>query len=450
MRYYFLTALNEIWYGYGRFIAGRSFFIAAKIFWPFNKKTARALCAASLRYGVISSALLFYKKIINQFPYSKDDSSKFIEIKEAAVRTIIIQWPDVREDGVSKGILLITFTKTFSFYLRNVDLVELNRYFHIVLEPSWSGYADPDIIGFVGRLESVLVQASEIEDRVLLNSFPQTFIPVSFGASDWVDSKLFEKKASAKLYDSIYIANTNPIKRVKRYLDAIKRMVRSGRTDYVGCLVCAAWGGAQDLINKMVDGYGLHENIVLKFSLDRSQVIECLNESKVNILLSYKEGSNRSLFESIFCDTPVICIRENVGVNKAYINEFTGLLIADMQLEDTLLWFKDNYKNFSPRSWAIENIDPRVTTSKLKSVIDQRQVSGAAKASLADVYVKTNNPEVSYFDYPMVNHQSYTEAVLQLFKVGAKDIQRDNKTVIDRIVHIRDLFIDDIKKNSLS
>ena len=450
MRYYFASVLNELWYTYGRFIVGWFFFIAAKFLWIFRSgKSARVLCAASLRYGIISSALILYKKIIEKFPYHKNDSSQFVEIGEVTTRTIILKWPNLHGNDTDKGILLITFTKTFSYYLRNIKLDELNKYFHIVLEPSWSGYADPDIIGFVGKVDSVVVQASEIEDRILLNSFPDSFLPVSFGASDWVDSNLFDKKTVNKLYDSIYIANTNPIKRVRRYLEAIKRIVTSGRTDYVGCLVCASWGGAQDLITKMVEGYNLKENIVLKFSLSREQVINSLNESKVNVLLSYKEGSNRSLFEAIFCDVPVICIRENVGVNKSYINEFTGLLIADLQLEDSLLWFKEHHAIYKPRSWAIENIDPRVTTKKMKDVIDNRNTSTSSRIAFpSEVYVKTNNPEVSYFDYPAVSPRIYSEKVLQLFMLDTGISTFKNETVIANLRDIQHSFMEEIAKKS--
>jgi len=214
-----------------------------------------------------------------------------------------------------------------------------------------------------------------------------------------------------KVYDSIYIANTNPIKRVRRYLEAVANIVKSGNDKYVGCLVCASWGGAEILVRELVESYHLKDNLVMRFSLGRSDVALYINQSKVNVLLSYKEGSNKSLFEAMFCNTPVICLSENIGVSKSYINEYTGLLIPDSLLESSLLWIADNYSRFNPRPWALHNIAPSVTIKKLESIICLLNES----VSDAPLYIKTNNPEYSYFDFPWIKVESYSETLLKLF-----------------------------------
>jgi glycosyltransferase involved in cell wall biosynthesis len=380
-----------------------------------------------VRYGASSKNIDLLNRVLKVAPHSNDEISKGVGIDEAAIRSIIIKWPQLEESIIRKGVIVVTFTRTFSYYLSCIDLQGLDKYFYIVLEPSWSGYADPDIMAFRGRIDQVVVQASEIEDRILLNSMPDSFVPVCFGASDWVDARLFNQiDIERKIYDSIYIANTNPVKRVKRYLDAIRNIVKTGHSDYVGCLVCAAWGGAQLQIEEMVRKYNLQKNIVTKFSLSRDQVIEALNLSKVNVLLSYKEGSNRSLFEALFCGTPVICIAENVGVNKSYINEYTGLLVADGSLEDALIWTAKHYTRFAPRDWVVQNISPVVTTAKLCSVL-QKRLDGGSSIKLEEFLVKTNNPEVSYYDYPGLNHKKYSLELLTLFDKPLADADRQNR-----------------------
>lgn len=446
MKYKILSWLNDIWYAYFRLAFSFLFFVGSKICWALGVK-GRALdfVMSSLRYKNNSSAASHLKKIISADSALNAKVSVGVGIGEAAERSIIVKWPSYDNGSVNKGVIIITFTRTFSYYLRNVDLEVMAEHFVFMLEPSWSGYADPDILAFCGRLQNVIVAASEVEDRVLLNCFPETFISASFGASDWVDAKVFENKKMAKIYDSIYIANTNPIKRVKRYLDAIRNIVRSGQRDYVGCLVCASWGGAEELIKKLVDSYQLSDNLVLKFSLGRDQVIECLNQSKVNILLSFKEGSNRSLFESMFCETPVICLSENVGVNKSYINEFTGLLIPDAFLEASLLWFSNNHQRYQTRRWAEENISPRKTSEKLRDLINSRLSKDAQVGSL---YVKTNNPEVSYLDYAHIDHNVFTKEVLQLF--GAKDaVRHDLDGYSLRMKKIQELFENSLLADAL-
>lgn len=422
MKYTFLSILNDIWYNYCRELMALVFYITSVVFWYIGiKSKARALCCASIRYGLTSKSTIHLKKILLKFPYAKENSTKGVLHGEAAGRTIVIKWPLFEgNDCLAKGVLIITFTRTFSYFLRNIDLEALEKYFHIVLEPSWSGYADPDILAFMGRVKKIIVQSSEVQDRALLNCFPDTFVAASFGASDWVDTKIFFPSSQKKKYDSIYIANTNPIKRVKRYLDAIKNIVDSGNNHYVGCLVCASWGGAKELIAAMVNRYNLGSNVVLKFDLSTESVIENLNQSKINILLSYKEGSNRSLFESMFCGTPVICIYENVGVNKAYINEYTGLLVLDANLEMALLWASKNYFSFDARKWAVDNIAPVKTTEKLYKLIASRLENNANPVLIENkILIKTNNPEVSYFDFPKIKVKDYSGSLLNIFKIDA-------------------------------
>jgi glycosyltransferase involved in cell wall biosynthesis len=436
MKYKIYSLLNDIWYQHLRSMASQFFHFLALIFEIANQhKYARNFCERSLRYKVRPKAISLFKNIISKYPYLTNQVSTGITLAGAAERSIIIKWPEEKEGVISKGVIVVTFTKTFSFFIRNIDLNEINKYFYFALEPSWSGYADADIFSFYNKMKHVIVQSSEIEDRILLNSFKETFIPVSFGASDWVDTKIFKPIDSPKIYDSIYIANTNPAKRVIRYLNAIKNIVAQGNPYYVGCLVCASWGGAQELIHKIVAEYNLEKNIILKFSLSRQEVIEHLNASKVNILLSFKEGSNRSLFEAIFCNIPVICISENTGVNKSYINEYTGLLTPDAELENSLLWMKDNYFNYSPRNWAELNISPKATTQKLSAVINQ--LDKDFEGNEESTFIKTNNPEVSYFDYPTLDHKIFTEKVFSLFLSSTKE---NNCDIPQSLRQLKDQF----------
>lgn len=442
MKYKILSRLNDYWYCHFRPLMAVMFYVLALFFYFLGANLkARSICCASLRYGVGSSSTKLFKKIVSRFPFTKEDTTKNVSLAEAARRTIVVQWPDIKNNiCCRKGILIVTFTRTFSFYLRNINLEELGKYFHIVLEPSWSGYADPDVFAFMGRVDKVFIQASELQDRALLNSFPDDFVATSFGASDWVDSKKFSPIMTEKKYDSIYVANTNPLKRVKRYLDAVKNIIASGLNEYTGCLICASWGGAEKLVAKMVSDYQLDKNIVLKFDLSTEQVVEALNQSKVNVLLSYKEGSNRSLFESMFCGTPVICLYENVGVNKSYINEHTGALIFDSMLEDTLIWMMSNYSYFSPRQWAIENISPEKTTEKLIKLINPLIAGGDSSAKEAQkVFLKINNPEVAYCDFVGLRPKDYSRPLLELFMSESVDYG-------PRLIELNTQFLNDLSK----
>ena len=76
-----------------------------------------------------------------------------IPIESAISRSIILSLPTKDGNNITKGVLLITFTETFSYYVTSPIFQELNKLFVFVLEPSSSGYSDADILSFVEKAE---------------------------------------------------------------------------------------------------------------------------------------------------------------------------------------------------------------------------------------------------------------------------------------------------------
>lgn len=349
--------------------------------------------------------------------------SKQGNAKSAVDRSIIIRWPVIEDNKIRrKGILIATFTETFPFFYREIDIELLTNVFHIVLEPSWAGYIDPDILFWkLAGKNPVFVQSSELKDRIALNALNSNLIPIEIGASDWVNPSAFYPLSTDKIYDSCYVANTKPGKRIHVYLEAIQNLINAGHQDYQGALICAAWGGKKEEIQKLVEYYRVEKNCQLFFDLDRPKLNQVLNNSKVNLLLSLKEGSNRSLFESMFANTPVIAIQDNIGTNKNYINSSTGILVYGSLLAHALMKMRHDWKFFSPRRWAMDNISPQVTTQKLATVISQYEYPEEREVD-ATCHVKTNDPEVQYFDYPLAERKDLTEALFHLLRKGNQPI----------------------------
>lgn len=382
--------------------------------------------ANALRWALAAHRLLYsaaaFRLILSQLDTLRTHGdalvSNDVQRKEAIIRTIVLRWPTLQEQNiVEKGILVITFTKVSSYYYRHVNIDLLTRYFHVVLEPSWSGYMDPDILFWMNKTkEPVFVQASEIRDRVALECLCANLVPISIGASDWVDYRNFTPKESPKIYDSIYVANTDVVKRIHIYMKAIRRIVDAGHTSYKGVLVCAAWGGKAEEVKALVEHYRLTGNCELRLSLSQAELSELLAACKVNILLSVKEGSNRSLFESMFCNLPVIALENNIGVNKSYINEYTGVLAYEDQLPQVLLHMASHWRDYQPRRWALQNISPEATTAKLLVVIAAR--SGETPRPESRTFIKINNPEVSYLEYPAVPTADVAGPLLDVFSGG--------------------------------
>lgn len=334
---------------------------------------------------------------------------------QVAKRTLILTWP-IMEDGTVKrrGVLLIKFTTNFSYFLHKVDIKQLERFFHVVLEPSWAGYADADILAWEQAVESpIYIQAAEYKDRATISSLCRNIIPLSIGSGSWVDYRKFVPGKGERQFDSIYVANGSPIKRVHVYLRAIQAIKKAGHVDYRGALVCAAWGGvSRAKLQDLIDYFEVSEQCKLFFAIPQTQVANLVAMSKSCILLSLKEGSNRSLYEAMFCDTPVILLAENIGVDKGNINEFTGVVTYEFALPHVLLEMRARSRAFTPRAWAIKHISPDQTIEDLA-----RAITAVSSDPLAasDLYIKVNSPEAKYRDALGVSNYEFTTPLLQLF-----------------------------------
>jgi glycosyltransferase involved in cell wall biosynthesis len=335
------------------------------------------------------------------------------QLSRAAYRTIVLKNPDVQKTRIEKGVLLVTFTETFPFFYNHVNCDELLNYFYVVLEPSWAGYCDPNVL-FWARYKPhpVTVQATEIADFRFLQTLKSNLVPVSFGASDWVDFRIFQPLPGMKKeYDAIYVTNYNPIKRHHILFKALKGM-RS--PNYKVALVFGRNGDAKSEIEHLIAHYNVSRNVSIYESLSQHQLNEILNMSKVNLLLSLKEGSNRSIFEAFFANVPGIVLRNNMGVNKDYINEMTGQLIEEKELIKSLLYFKTNWAEYNPLKWALDNISPLVTTRKL-SLCLQKIAEDRGELWTREIVPKVNAPEVNYFYQEDKRSMLDSHTVLSLF-----------------------------------
>jgi glycosyltransferase involved in cell wall biosynthesis len=351
----------------------------------------------SIRYSYLPAAQRSLKDKVDagavQF---KNYISQSAQISDALQRAIVLSPPVFEKGLLRKGVILITFTHTFSFFLRHSQWSNLNKYYAFVLEPSWAGYADPDVLAFLQSADHCIVQASEIKDRAFINSvFPQVTC-LDTGASNWVDYDKFNADViEEKIYDSVYVANMNPIKRVYAAIDAVV-LAKKLKPNYKMRIICASVGsGSISEFHDYIKRRSLQENVFLSDGMPQARLIQEVKKAKCSILLSLKEGSNRTLFESMFLNVPVICLCENIGVNKSYINHKTGLLISRNMVSDSLIFMASQFTRYEPRRWALSNISPNVTTTALKDTIHSR----FGEDVNSDIYVKVNSPEVGYKNY---------------------------------------------------
>lgn len=392
---------KDVFYKRGLGLAGFFFYCAYKFLVHFEKATAYACLLKSHRALITGRYKLSQGRLERALIHKLDDVCRYVDVDKQQgidpshwifIRSLILK-PVTMLDGnvIEKGVLLITFTTTFGLFLDKVDCKRLLRYYQLVLEPSSSGYCLPEILKWTQFSEPIVVEASEKSDREFLKNLNSNLMPVDFGSSDWVDFRIFKPLNLPKAYDVIYVANYNWVKRPHIYFKAIKDIISRG-VSYRPLLVCGLWGENKSEILKLTKYYQIEDVLEVVEEASPVYLKELLNKSKVNILLTLKEGSNRTIFEGFFAGTPGIVLKENVGVNKDYINEQTGSLIKENELVDTLLYYKDHWQNYDPHQWAMSSISPDITTKKLNTLLcDLAMREGEVWTQ--DIVVKVNSPE---------------------------------------------------------
>lgn len=341
--------------------------------------------------------------------------------KDRLFRAILLSMPNERGGQIQKGVLLITFTETLRFFFHEIRLESLLKYFRIVLEPSWSGYCLPEILYWTRFKDPVLVMASERRDYQFISNLNSNLIPISIGASDWVDYRLFRPLQRERDYDVIYVANLTPIKRIHVLLRALREAEEKGAL-LRAVIVLSTWGGNVRAFEELLDFYRVRKQVTALINLKQAELNTWLSRARVSILLSRKEGSNRTLFESMFSNTPVLLLRENIGVNQEYINEHTGRLVYERDLADELIKFSQTEVNtFSPREWAMTHIAPELTTKKLEQVL----IGSSNDDINVPLYVKVNSPEAVYMDPRIASLNPSIHEVLSHFRKESASVDVD-------------------------
>jgi glycosyltransferase involved in cell wall biosynthesis len=306
----------------------------------------------------------------------------------------------VRCDGdrvVEKGVLLLKNIERFDLFRRCVDMAALLQRYALVLEPSWSAYAHPLVLAFCAHREHpVLVMAPWLDDYRFLERLDSSLRPIPIGGSDWVDPRVFRPLAGReKRYDAVMIARWTVRKRHHLLFRALRRI---GDPSFRVALVASTsiTGPDRDAILATVDAQGLAGRITVFEDLPHAEVNEILNQSKVNLVLSRQEGSNRSLFEGFFAGVPGLAFANHLGIPKAHFNAQTGRLIAEHELADALLHFREHASEYDPRPWALATIAPEVTTAKLNAAL-KALAEARREPWTCDIVAKCNSSDPRYY-----------------------------------------------------
>jgi hypothetical protein len=295
------------------------------------------------------------------------DQGPFVAIREGKVAGLVLKSPAPGE----KGVLLLKNTERIDAFRRSVNMPRLLQEYRLVLEPSWSGYADPRILAFSAyRDHPVLVMATCEDDAGLLRALESNLIPLALGASDWVHPDVFRVlPGTAKRYDAILNARWTMMKRHHLLLRALRDL-----RDSTFRVAIVARNIPEDrqrgILLKAIERSGVARQIDIFEDLTPPQVNEVLNASKVNLLLSRQEGSNRSLFEGFFAGVPGVAFANHIGIPKDHFRAETGRLIRPETLAETLRFLRSRWGEFHPRDWAVAHISAQISTSRSRGEMD--------------------------------------------------------------------------------
>jgi len=269
---------------------------------------------------------------------------------------------------VEKGVILIKFTERFQTFRCYVDVASVLGHYVLLLEPSWSGRANIDIMYFTRYSDqSVVVMSAEKRDFQFLENLGTNLIPVHLDCSDWVNPLHFRPILKQdKFYDVIMVARYAVYKRHHALFRVLRKL-----NDPSIKVALAGINTPVELkeLRMLIKYYQVGKNLSLFENLSPQDLNVLLNRSKVNLLLSLQEGGNRSLFEGFFAGVPGIALKNNIGIPKNYFNSQTGMLIDEKDLGDTILYFRNNWSKFDPHTWAMENISPDKTIQKLNRML---------------------------------------------------------------------------------
>ena len=321
-----------------------------------------------------------------------------IDLSASRIAGLVLRAPRYQGSRVvERGVLLLKNTERLDSFRRCAKMLPILERYTLILEPSWSAYANPKLLHFcVYRDHPIVVMSPCQADYRLLDGLKTNLRPVSICASDWVDPRIFcPLKETEKRFDAVMIARWTLFKRHHLLLRTLRRMADpSFRVAFVA--INKPGDTDRELILSMIQKHRLSAQVTVFEDLEPSGVNHVLNQSKVNVLLSRQEGSNRALSEGFFAGVPGLAFSNHVGIPVTHFTPQTGRLIAEQELTDALYYFRSHWKEFDPRRWAMANIAPGVTTSKLNGVL-QRLAKERQEPWTQDIVSKCNCPELRYY-----------------------------------------------------
>jgi glycosyltransferase involved in cell wall biosynthesis len=294
-----------------------------------------------------------------------------------------------------KGTLLIQYTESIRKFVSLYDAAKILEDYRIVLEPSWWGYQDINFFLLFGHGGDIIVEAQYSPDYNYIESLRSPNIhAIPVGAGDWCDPEMFcERPGVGKEFDIVMVANWGRIKRHIILFEAVSKM--RDLKPQIALIGFPKPGRSSKDIMSEARRFNVEKYIHIFENIPPEKVSEVIQKSKINVMLTKGEGANRGIYESFFCNVPVLLTSENKGVNRSHINELTGYIASDKDLPYRLERMIKTYKNYHPREWALANTGYKNSTAKLNSKLKEISEKYHETWS-ANIFYKKNVPNARY------------------------------------------------------
>lgn len=338
--------------------------------------------AAALR-----NALLTYPASVEPTP----PTAQFHEFPERLLGgcMIVLKSPTENE----RGVLYLYYSYVYPLFLKYFDVESILSKYRIVIEPSWSGHCDLNILCLHRLGQQIFVGALEPRDATFLRSMQSSFSPVHFGGNTWVDTDVFKPLPDTiKDIDIVCISSWAWYKRHWAIFRALRKLRKRG-IDLKTALIGYKIDMNMEDIRAQARLFGVEDLIQMHERLTASEVNGMLNRSKVNLLWSRREGTPRAIIEGMAAGIPCI-IRTgfNYGYHYPHINEKTGAFSTENELPAVLLRVIRDHASYAPRERAVAEMTPEASTARLNAAIK------AAALEAGEVWTRDLAVKVSTLD----------------------------------------------------
>lgn len=317
-----------------------------------------------------------------------------VDDNESRQGDLLVMKPYINNN--EKGVLFVQYNDSFLKCAAIYDLHKLSEYYRFILEPSTWGYQDCTFFLFLGLNTDVIIEAQYETDYEYIRKIGYNFYPIRMGAGDWVDPVIFNTNNSiTKVYDIVMVANWLKLKRHRVLFHAVRNI--KSRIGKIALIGYPRDGRTIEDIKREAIRYDILDKLDFFENISPEEVNNVIQQSRIGVMLSKREGANKGIYECLFCNVPVILTEYNVGVNRAQINSFTGIIASDADLSHKIIYLLDNIGRFSPRAWAFENTGYMKSHIKLNNML-KSIAKEKGEYWTTDIFRKKNATNAMYVD----------------------------------------------------